>query len=235
MKKKHAENVNEKLIPDPFLVLVNNPKQPLHTKNSFTNHIFWKSHIILSKSFKKVNFIFLPNRMSSVCDLHVIRMLLVCSRMSFICHSYVLVCHPYVTRMLSYDIRMLLVCTHMSSVCHSYILVCHPHPYVTCMYSYVIRMSLVCHSHILGCIHISFVCHSSVVLPWTISNTVGSFIVREERHHLVCRNLQREIPRRTTRNWHHASKIFGHFSLLSQKQQEQKSWNWVTLRMTYLE
>ena len=28
--------MNQKLIPDPFLILVNNPKQPLHARNSFT-------------------------------------------------------------------------------------------------------------------------------------------------------------------------------------------------------
>ena len=42
----------------------------------------------LSKRFKKVNFIFLSNRMSSVC------------------HLYVLVCHAHATRMYSYVIRM---------------------------------------------------------------------------------------------------------------------------------
>ena len=63
----------------------------------------------LSKSFKKINFIFLSNRMSSVCHSYVIRMSLICTRMSFVCtrmssvcHSYVLVCHPYVTRMWFY-------------------------------------------------------------------------------------------------------------------------------------
>ena len=175
MKKKHAENVNEKLIPDPFLVLVNNPKQPLHTRNCFTNHIFWKSHIILSKSFKKVNFIFLPNRMSSICDLHIIRMLLVCSRMSFICHSYVLVCHPlchsyalvwhpYVIRMYSFVICMSLVCTRLSFVCHSYVLVCHS--YVTSVYSYVIRMWLICTPMSFACPSYVLVCHSYVIRLW---------------------------------------------------------------------
>ena len=42
--------------------------------------------------------------MSFTC--HVIRMLLVCTRMSSLCHSYVLVCHPYVTRMYLYVIRI---------------------------------------------------------------------------------------------------------------------------------
>ena len=39
-EKSHAENVHEKLIPDPILILVINPKQPLHARNSFTNQIF---------------------------------------------------------------------------------------------------------------------------------------------------------------------------------------------------
>ena len=33
--KKHTENVHQKLVPDPFLILVNNPKQPLHAKKLF--------------------------------------------------------------------------------------------------------------------------------------------------------------------------------------------------------
>ena len=31
--ENHAENVYQKLIPHPFLILVNNPKQPLHARN----------------------------------------------------------------------------------------------------------------------------------------------------------------------------------------------------------
>ena len=122
----------QKLILDLYLILVNNPKQASHTGNSFTNQIFGKRII---KKFKKINFVFFSNHISSVCHSYVIRMSLVCTRMSFVCtsmssvcYSYVLVCHPYVTR--------------MSSVCHSYVFVCHP--YVTRMYLYVIRMSLVC-------------------------------------------------------------------------------------------
>ena len=38
--KNHAKNVHQKLIPDPFLILLNNPKQRLHARNSFTNQIF---------------------------------------------------------------------------------------------------------------------------------------------------------------------------------------------------
>ena len=43
--------MHQKLVPDPFLILVNNPKQPLHARNSFKN--FERR---LSKSLKKVNF-----------------------------------------------------------------------------------------------------------------------------------------------------------------------------------
>ena len=33
--KNHAENVHQKLAPDPVLILLNNPKQPLHARNLF--------------------------------------------------------------------------------------------------------------------------------------------------------------------------------------------------------
>ena len=33
--KNHAENVHQKLASDPFLILLNNPRQPLHSRNSF--------------------------------------------------------------------------------------------------------------------------------------------------------------------------------------------------------
>ena len=33
--KNRAENVHQKLAPDLFLILLNNPKQPLHARNSF--------------------------------------------------------------------------------------------------------------------------------------------------------------------------------------------------------
>ena len=38
--ENHAENVPQKLVSDPFLILVNNPKQPLHARNSFKIKIF---------------------------------------------------------------------------------------------------------------------------------------------------------------------------------------------------
>ena len=51
--KNHAENVHQKLVPDPFLILVNNPKQPLHARNHFEKG--------LSKSLKKLTLFFLSN------------------------------------------------------------------------------------------------------------------------------------------------------------------------------
>ena len=38
--KNHAENVQQKLVPDLFIILVNNPKQPWHAKNYFKSKIF---------------------------------------------------------------------------------------------------------------------------------------------------------------------------------------------------
>ena len=35
--KNHAQNVHQKLVPDSFLILLNNPKQPFHARNSFQN------------------------------------------------------------------------------------------------------------------------------------------------------------------------------------------------------
>ena len=109
----------------------------------------------LSKSFKKVNFIFLSNRISFVCSnirmtcgskekctrmhSYVIRMSLVCTRI----YSYAIRISLYATRMYlyvirtrmhSYVIRMSLVSIRISSVCHSYVIVCHS--YVTRMWFY---------------------------------------------------------------------------------------------------
>ena len=42
-QKNHTENVKQKVVPDPFLIFVNNPKQPLHASSSFKkNKVFWK-------------------------------------------------------------------------------------------------------------------------------------------------------------------------------------------------
>ena len=37
--------MHQKLVPDPLLILVNNPKEPLHARNYFKNKIFWKRFI----------------------------------------------------------------------------------------------------------------------------------------------------------------------------------------------
>ena len=43
--KNHTENVHQKLFPDSFFILVNNPKQPFYARNSFKSKIFWKGII----------------------------------------------------------------------------------------------------------------------------------------------------------------------------------------------
>ena len=115
----------------------------------------------LSKRFKKVNFIFLSNLMSSVWRSHIP-----------VCHAYVTRMCPYFIRMLLVCIRMSLVCTRMSCVFYSYVLVCHLCVtyviricfYVVRMYSYVIRMSLVYIRMSLVCTHMLLVCHSYVLV-----------------------------------------------------------------------
>ena len=51
--------MHQKLVPDPFLILVNNPKQPLHAINSFENKIFLKEDY--QKPLKNSTLFFLPN------------------------------------------------------------------------------------------------------------------------------------------------------------------------------
>ena len=48
--------MHHKLVPDPFLNLVNNPEQPLQARNSFENKIFWKSAI--KKPLRQLYFFF---------------------------------------------------------------------------------------------------------------------------------------------------------------------------------
>ena len=55
LQNNHAEIVHQNLAPDSSLILLNNPKQPLHARNSFRNKVFWKRII---KSLKKFTFIF---------------------------------------------------------------------------------------------------------------------------------------------------------------------------------
>ena len=40
LKKNHAENAQQKQVPDLFRILVNNPKQPLHIRNYSKSKIF---------------------------------------------------------------------------------------------------------------------------------------------------------------------------------------------------
>ena len=44
-KKNYTENVQQKLVPDVFIILVNNPKQPFHARNYFKSKTFWKRTI----------------------------------------------------------------------------------------------------------------------------------------------------------------------------------------------
>ena len=38
--ENYPENVHQKLAPDPFLILLHNPKQPLHARDFFKNKVF---------------------------------------------------------------------------------------------------------------------------------------------------------------------------------------------------
>ena len=49
--KNHAENHEQKLVSDLFLIVVDNQKQPLYVRNSFENKIFWKD--ILKGDYQK--------------------------------------------------------------------------------------------------------------------------------------------------------------------------------------
>ena len=53
--EKSCTKCAPKASPRAFLILVNNPKQPLHARNSLKTRYFERG---LSKSLKKVNFIF---------------------------------------------------------------------------------------------------------------------------------------------------------------------------------
>ena len=54
--KNHAENVHQKLAPNPFLILLHNPKQPLHARIFFKNKILWKR--IIKKPWKSQLYFF---------------------------------------------------------------------------------------------------------------------------------------------------------------------------------
>ena len=48
----------QKLVPDPFLILINNPRKPLHARSSFKNKLFWKR--IIKKLLKRLFFLLNP-------------------------------------------------------------------------------------------------------------------------------------------------------------------------------
>ena len=48
--------MQKKIVPDCVLILMNNPKQSLHARNSFENEIFWKR--IIKKSLKSYLYLF---------------------------------------------------------------------------------------------------------------------------------------------------------------------------------
>ena len=54
--EKSSRKYAPKLAPDPFLILLNNPKQPLHAINYFKNKIFWKT--IVKKPLKSKLYFF---------------------------------------------------------------------------------------------------------------------------------------------------------------------------------
>ena len=60
-KKNHTENVQQKLVIELFIILVNNPKQPLHARNFLKVRYFEKGS---SKSLKKVTLFFLSSPVS---------------------------------------------------------------------------------------------------------------------------------------------------------------------------
>ena len=51
--------MHQKLAPDPFLILQNNPKQPLHSRNFFKNEILKKDY--QKALFKKLTLFFISN------------------------------------------------------------------------------------------------------------------------------------------------------------------------------
>ena len=59
--ENHTENVHGRLVPDPFLILVNSPKQLLHAKNYFKNKIMKEDY---QKALKKLTIFFLSNPVS---------------------------------------------------------------------------------------------------------------------------------------------------------------------------
>ena len=59
--EKSCRNVHQKLVLDPLLILVINPKHPLHARNSFENNILKKD---CQKALKKLTLFFLLSPVS---------------------------------------------------------------------------------------------------------------------------------------------------------------------------
>ena len=59
--KNHADNVHKKLVPGPCFILVNNPKQPFHARNSFKNRIFYILEEEYHKAWKHLTLFFNSN------------------------------------------------------------------------------------------------------------------------------------------------------------------------------
>ena len=60
--ENHAENVHQRLVPDAFLILLNIPKQPMHTRNYFKNKIICKDDY--QKALKKLTLFVLSKPVS---------------------------------------------------------------------------------------------------------------------------------------------------------------------------
>ena len=60
--------MHQKLAPDPFLILLNNPKQPVHTRNSFKSHVLNEDY---QKALEKLTLFFFRTQsllMDKVCQ-----------------------------------------------------------------------------------------------------------------------------------------------------------------------
>ena len=61
--ENHAENLQQKLVPDLFTVFVNNPNQPLNARNYFKSNIL---KVDYPKALKKVTSFFYQNQSLSI-------------------------------------------------------------------------------------------------------------------------------------------------------------------------
>ena len=61
---KIMQKVQQKLVPDLFIILVNNLKQPLHARNCFKSKIFWKR--IIKKPLERYLYFFFQTQSLSI-------------------------------------------------------------------------------------------------------------------------------------------------------------------------